>query len=187
MINKIKITDEMREHALIESKKRDSFIKHHFEVSHLSYDLRDQLGFLGEFACCELFGIDWRKNIRENYFTIDDYDLILNSKKIDIKTETVPLIYANKIISKTIHDNELYGRRLINSGQFNLLSKYDIVFFGLFIRDFLDYWYPIGYLESNIIKQNYPVTFKRPDGGNYPFPASPVPTSLLKNYKEILE
>ena len=40
MINKIKITDEMRKHALIESKKRDSFIKHHFEVSHLSYDLR---------------------------------------------------------------------------------------------------------------------------------------------------
>ena len=45
-------------------------IKHHSEVGHLSYEERDVLGFLGEFACCELLGINWKDNIRENYLTI---------------------------------------------------------------------------------------------------------------------
>lgn len=182
---KIKITDEMKNHAIIESKKRDAFIKHHFEVGHLTYEQRDQLGFLGEFACCELLGIDWKKNIRENYLTIDDYDLIINAKRIDIKTETVPNNYATKIINNTIKDDELYGRRLINKGQFGLLSKYDYVFFSLFIRENMDYWYPIGFIESQTIRNNFPVTYNRPDGGTYPFPASPVPTSLLKSYEKL--
>ena len=73
---KIAITDEMRTQAKIESQKRDAFIKHHFEVDHLSYQERDELGFLGEFACCVALGIDWRKNIRESYYSIDDFDFI---------------------------------------------------------------------------------------------------------------
>jgi hypothetical protein len=60
-MTRVKITDEMKTHSIIESKKRDAFINHHFEVSHMSYEQRDQLGFLGEFACCELLGIDWKK------------------------------------------------------------------------------------------------------------------------------
>jgi hypothetical protein len=184
-MTRIKITEEMKAHSIIESKKRDAFINHHFEVGHLSYEQRDQLGFLGEFACCELLGIDWKKNIRENYFTIDDYDLIINQKKIDIKTETIPSKYASKIINKTVLDNELYGRRLINKAQYSLLSKYDYVFFSMFIREDLDYWYPIGFIDSATIIKNYPATFNRPDGGNYPFPASPVPMSILKNYNEL--
>lgn len=135
---KIKITDEMRNQAKIESARRNAFIKHHFEVEHLTYQERDEIGFLGEFACCVGLGIDWKSNIRDNYYTIDDFDFNINNKKIDLKTETVPLNYANKIINKTISDNELYGRRLINKGQFSLLTKYDIVIFGLFIRDQMD-------------------------------------------------
>lgn len=177
---KIKITEEMRKQARIESSKRDAFIKHHFEVGHLSYQERDELGFLGEFACCVAIGIDWKSNIRENYYTIDDYDLIINNNRIDIKTETVPLTYAEKILNKTIKDNELYGRRLVNKGQFSLLSKYDIVIFGLFIRNNIDYWHSIGYIDTITIITKYPPTYKRPDGGNYPFPGCPVPTSILK-------
>jgi len=176
---KVKITNEMRTQARIESKKRNEFIKHHFEVGHLSFDERDQLGFLGEFACCEYLGIDWKSNIRDNYYTIDDFDFIIKNKKADVKTETVPFNYAQKILSKTINDNELYGRRLINKGQFNLLTKYDIVIFSLFIRNKMDYWYPIGYTDTKNIITNYPPTYNRPDGGNYPFPGSPVPTSIL--------
>lgn len=183
---KIKITDEMRSQAKIESQRRDAFIKHHFEVGHLTYQERDELGFLGEFACCVALGIDWKNNIRENYYTIDDFDFQINGKRIDLKTETVPLNYATKIINKTISDNELYGRRLINKGQFSLLSKYDIVIFGLFIRDQMDYWYPIGFTETNIIIEQYPPTFKRPDGGSYPFPGSPVPTSILKTLENLI-
>jgi hypothetical protein len=33
----------------------------------------------------------------------------------------------------------------INKGQFSLLSKYDIIILGLFNRDQMDYWFPIGF------------------------------------------
>ena len=184
---KIKITDEMVKYASDESKKRNPYIKHHFEVQHLSSDERDILGFLGEFACCELFDIDWKENIRENYLTIDDFDFKINNLKVDVKTETVPYNYAKKILDGSIDDNKLYGRRLINEGQFNLLKKYDIVLFGLFIRDRLNEWYPIGYIETKKILENYLPTFNRPDGGKYPFSASPVPTSILKPIKDLFE
>ena len=185
-MTRVTITEEMKRISLVEAKKRDDYIKHHFEVNHLSSTERDQIGFLGEFACCSLFDIDWKGNIRENYLTIDSYDLIINNKKIDVKTETVPEKYAKKIINGNIHDNELYGRRLINKDQFSLLFKYDLVIFGLFIRNKLDYWYPIGFLETKIIINNHPPTFKRPDGGNYPFSGSPVPTSTLKPITDLL-
>lgn len=183
---KVLISEEMRSRAVTESKKRDLYIKHHFEVSHLSSAERDQIGFLGEFACCELFNIDWRSNIRENYLSIDDFDFIHKDMKIDVKSETVPLKYANNIINSSIGDNNLYGRRLINKGQFNLLKKYDIILFGLFIREHPEYWYPIGYINTSIVLDNYPPTYVRPDGGKYPFPASPVPTSILKPITDLL-
>ena len=176
----------MEQQASIEAKRRDAHIKHHFEVGHLSYNERDKLGFLGEFACCSLLGINWKENIRDNYLTIDNYDVVIKGLKADVKTETVPLNYANKIINRTINDNGLYGRRLINKGQFGLLNKYDIVIFSLFIRNQLDFWYPIGYLETKTIISKYPPTYKRPDGGNYPFPGSPVPTSMLKPISNLL-
>jgi len=185
-LDQIAITDEMKKVSLVEAKKRDAHIQHHFEVNHASSTERDQIGFLGEFACCSLLNIDWKSNIRENYLTIDSYDLIINNNKIDVKTETVPINYAKKIIMRNIHDNELYGRRLINKGQFSLLSKYDLVIFGLFIRNQLDYWYPLGFLETNVIVNNYPPTLKRPDGGNYPFPGSPIPNSILKPIADLL-
>ena len=102
---------------------RISISEDHFEVNHLSYNERDELGFVGEFACCKFLGIDWKENIRDNYLTIDDFDFIVKIKKIDVKTETVPTKNAKKILRKEISDNELYGRRLINKGQFTLLQK----------------------------------------------------------------
>jgi hypothetical protein len=185
-IPRISITSEMRAQAKIESEKREKFIKHHFEVKHLSYNERDELGFIGEFACCKLLGIDWKKNIRDNYLTIDNYDFIIKNKRIDVKTETVPKEYAKKILRNKISDNELYGRRLINKGQFNLLKKYDIVIFSLFAREHLDYWFPIGYLETEFIIKNYPPTKERPDGGYYQFAGCPVPTSILKPITDLI-
>ena len=186
-IHKIDITFEMRKDAKAESKKRDKFIKHHFEVEHLTSSQRDEIGFIGEFACGELLGIDWKKNIRKDYKTIDDYDFIVDGNKIDVKTETVPVKYAKKILRKEILDNELYGRRLINQGQFNLLKKYDIVIFSLFAREHLDYWFPIGYIETEHIIKNYPPTINRPDGGKYPFSASAIPTSILKPISDLIK
>lgn len=183
---KIQISDEMKAQAKIEAQKRDAHIKHHFEVGHLSSEQRDELGFWGEFACSTALGQDWKKNIREDYLTIDSYDIIVNGKRIDVKTETVPEAFASKILSREIGDNKVYGRRLINKGQFDLLTKYDLVIFGLCIRESPDAWYPIGYIETKTIMDQYPPVYQRPDGGVYPFAASPVPTSLLKSFSDLL-
>lgn len=183
---KVKITEEMIEASKVESQRRNNYINHHFEVNHLSSQERDSVGFLGEFAGVSILGGDWKSNIRENYLTIDDYDIVVNGKKIDIKTETVPRKYALSIINKSINDDQLYGRRLINKNQLPLLEKYDYVFFGLFIREEMDYWYPIGIIDTQTILRDYPATIFRPDGNRYPFPGSPVPTSILKDYKIII-
>ena len=170
----------------LESKRRDPYIKHHFVVSHLTNDQRDSIGFLGEFACCELLGIDWKKNIRDNYYNIDDHDIIINNLKIDVKTETVPSIYAKSILKHTIKDDKPYGMRLINKGQFELLNKYDFVIFGLFVRGKLDYWYPIGCIDASTVINSYKPTYLKPYGGRYPFPASRVPNSMLKTISSLL-
>lgn len=180
------IDAEMKKFAKKESQRRDAYIEHHFEVNHLNYSQRDELGFLGEFACCKLFKIDWKKNIRANYLTIDDYDFIVKGLKVDVKTETVPLRYAKKILERTIDDDKLYGRRLINKNQLPLLTKYDIVIFSLFIRNAYSKWYPIGYLETEYILKSFKATKQRPDGGYYPFSAAPVKTSALKNIEDLL-
>ncbi|MEC4114957.1 hypothetical protein VSO92_12675 [Myroides pelagicus] len=183
---RIFISPEMKEMALKESQRRDAYIKHHFEVNHFTGVERDSVGFCGEFAAVELLGGNWQTNIRENYHTIDDFDIILNGKKIDVKTETVPRKNALKIINKSIQDDELYGRRLINKNQLALLGKYDYVLFGLFIREEMDYWYPIGIIDTKTVLDKYPATIYRPDGNRYPFPGSPIPTSILSDYKILL-
>lgn len=182
----IQITDEMQAQALIEAERRAPHIIHHFEVGHMAPQQRDIIGFLGEFACCSLFNIDWRSNIRDNYLTIDNFDFIINGLKVDVKTETVPFNFIDRIINKKINDNGAYGRRLINEGQFNLLNKYDIVVFGLFDRENFNTWYPIGYLETNKILNNFTPTLNKPYGGEYPSPASPIPNSILKPISDLI-
>ncbi len=180
-IKYIEVTDDMLIAAEKEAKKRNPHIKHHFEVSHLSSEDRDVLGFLGEFCACDLFGIDWIKNIRDNYETIDSQDGFINNLAFDVKTETIPEPYFTQVVNLTIEDDELYGRRLITKGQVNLLHKYDIVIFGAFKRNDYTKWYPIGYLETATILQNYSASGKRPDGGSYPIPGMPIKTSELKD------
>lgn len=176
----IPIDEEMRAAAKVEAARRDPHITHHFEVPHLTYEQRDEVGFCGEFACCKYLGIDWKSNIRKNYFTVDDCDLIYKGKKIDIKTETVPKVYAEKILAGNIIDDHLYGRRLISEKQFAALHKYNLVIFGMLIREGLDKWFPIGFLNTDNILQNYKPSIIRPDGGRYRTPAAPVKTSVLK-------
>lgn len=176
----------MWKQAGIEAKRREEYIKHHFEVSHLSSDERNRLGFVGEFACCTALGIDWHQNIRKDYYTIDDRDLVIREKKVDVKTETIPAATAPKIINGTIRDNEPYGCRLVNEKQRVLLPKYDLVIFGFCIRETKDYWYPIGYIEASLIYSKYPPTLDTPYGSHYSQSACRVPTSVLKPIEELL-
>ena len=82
----IDITNEMKAAAKQEANRRDQYIKHHFEVEHLSYQERDEIGFLGEFACSCLLKLNWKTNIRDNYFTIDDFDIQYKSNRIQLKS-----------------------------------------------------------------------------------------------------
>lgn len=185
----IKITEEMKRYALIEANKRDPYIKHHFNVEHLSDIDRDIIGFLGEFACCEMFGLNWKNNIRDNYLTIDCGDIKSGNLIFDVKTETLPNKYPNryfhKVFNRLIDDDSPYGRRLIVEGQVELLKKYDIVIFGAFVRDRYDKWYSLGYLETDYILKNYEVTKNTPFGGKYPEAALPIKTSDLKDINNI--
>ena len=185
MIN-VNITNEMREAAERDANRRDPYINHHFEVSHFTSLQRDIVGFLGEFSACTLFNINWKENIRSNYLVPDNGDITKNSLIFDVKTETLPSKYLNKLLNNSIDDNEIYGRRLINSDQVKLLSNYDIVIFGAMDRNNLNSWYPIGYLYTSYILNNYTVTYTRPDGGQYPFAALAIKTSNLLPIENLL-
>lgn len=184
----ITITNEMRTRAVLEAEKRNPYIKHHFNVEHLTDKDRDIIGFLGEFACCEYLGIDWKNNIRENYLTIDDGDIKSGNMIFDVKTETLPNDYPHRyfhnVFNRIIDDDKPYGRRLIVEGQVGLLEKYDIVIFGAFVRDKYDKWYALGYLETSFILKNYCVTKKTPFGSEYPEAALAIRTSDLKNVND---
>ena len=175
----------MREYARTEGHRRENYIVHHFGVNHLSPEETDQIGFLGEFACCELLGINWRNNIRENYYSIDSGDITLidphngNTIVVDVKTETIPQPYFDDVINRRINDDDVYGRRLINNRQLNLLNHYDYVIFGGFVRDSYNTWYPFGYLEADRIIEQYEATDVSPFGGRYLSPAAPIKTSDL--------
>lgn len=80
----------------------------------------------------------------------------------------------------TIDDDAIYGRRLYSEGQFNLLKKYDVVVFGLTIREENNAWYPIGFISARDIQTHYTPTRFRPDGGRYPSPGAPIRTSELR-------
>lgn len=179
------ITEGMKIVAGDEAEKREPYINHHFNPQHLSSLERNKIGFVGEFCACEILGINWKDNIRKSYLDIDSGDGVCKKGIYDVKTETVPKRYAEKILNHTIKDDEIYGRRLINGGQVSLLSKYDIVIFGLIIREKKDKWYPLGWLKTDYILKNYLPTYSRPDGGTYPFQALPIKTSDLKPIEQL--
>ena len=131
----IKITDEMRKTAIRESKKRNTYINHHFELDYMTGEERDKISFLGEFACKECMGLDWKKGIRENYKTADHGDILLPNTTIDIKTETIPYEILMRLVKGKIGDDEPYGRRLITENQIPLLENYDYIVWGAFPRD----------------------------------------------------
>lgn len=190
---KIEITEDMYNRAVIESKKRNPYINHHFELGYFSGEKRDLIGFLGEFACCKMFGIDWRENIRDNYYSIDNGDIVLNGNIIDVKTETLPFAFLQKLLTGTINDDKPYGRRLINNEQIPLLRKYSAVIFGAFSREdcqnnkFPHIWYALGYAYVNEDLCRYSATKRTPFGTEYPTPVIPYKTSELRDVCELIK
>lgn len=203
----IKITNEMFEAAKTEAEKRESQgqIDHHFSLEYMSDWDRNVLGFLGEFAGREALGFDWRKGIREDYWTPDDGDIIFEQQVVDIKTETIPDAYFQNIIRRKFSDdgNEAcrlsiddvpYGRRLICEDQVDLLPKYHYVLWCAFNREKYEAWirkghptgndlpecFVLGYRDAAHIMSHYQVQSEKPYGtGKYPVPCLAVRTSEL--------
>lgn len=132
----IEITQEMFDAATQEVARRGGYLNPHFNLDYLDEQTRQIIGFLGEFACQEHLGIDWRDNIRDDYLVADDYDFIFNNQRVDVKTETIPTEHTlNQVINRTISDDAAYGRRLIHQNQFrNNVPNYDYILFGCFLR-----------------------------------------------------
>lgn len=174
----IQITQDMLFAAHNEVSRRNNYLNPHFNLGYMNEMTRQIIGFLGEFACQEYLGINWRANIRQDYLRADDYDFIHRGQRVDIKTETLPkqeiLISVSQ---RTINDNVAYGRRLITQAQYPLLQHYDLVMFGAILRPknpsqwnpVGHYWYPIGMVTSQHILNNY-----RPPC-NMPFNNQPYP------------
>lgn len=178
----IQITDEMREAAGREAARRHPNINHHFELEYMSGEQRDIVGFLGEFACKEFLGLDWRRGIRENYDTIDSGDILQANIVVDIKTETIPKDILMKLIRGEVGDDQPYGRRLINQEQIPLLEHYDYVAWGAFSRGMNNgLWFSLGYLETAFILQNYRPTLDTPFGTHYNEPCINIRQSQLKS------
>lgn len=197
MDNFIEITEEMFLSAKKEVLRREPNLNPHFTLSYLPEKDRQIIGFLGEFACCEYFGIDWRKNIRDDYDFADTFDLKIPSLRgdkiysVDVKTETIPTPEIfKKVVTRTIEDDKPYGRRLITEFQFlNNLDNYDYVIFGAFLRPNSVSnnwspvglkWYLIGCISKEEIKKNYTVTKRTPFGTFYLVECVNIKTSDLK-------
>lgn len=181
----VHITESMRQRAALEADRREPFIEHHFEVDHMAGNERNIVGFLGEFACCECLGIDWQNNIRDNYLTIDSGDIHIGNLVIDVKTETIPGHYCDRVVERTIDDDVTYGRRLINEEQVPLLDHYDYVIFGAFKRGDLSTWYPIGCIRTRKALNEYTIATDSPNGIHYPKPGLPIRTSDLHDISMI--
>lgn len=182
------ITQDMADRAIYETQRRGNHLHPHFDLPYLDEPTRLAIGFLGEFACCQLLGIDWEKNIRENYNRADEYDFIYRNKRCDVKTETLPTKeILDKVIERKIKDDVPYGRRLIHENQFNNnLPHYDVIIFGCFLRPDGNgwnpvgaAWYPIGAIKSTVVMRDYVPTIVTPYGSEYREPCVNVRTSQL--------
>lgn len=182
---KVPITDEMREVALRESKKRHPHLMQD-NFSGTTIEEKDSTGFFGEFACGWIFFGDWTHTIRDDYRKPDNGDFVLGQYVVDVKTESVPTNKLDEVVKRTIDDDIPYGRRLYCSRQARQLPKKDIILFGAVDRDNPDHWYGLGWVTARHILDNYKPTKETPWGGQYHTENFNVRTSELQPMDELV-
>lgn len=161
MNNFIPFTQEMIDESLIQSRKREEHINHYFESDVMDGETRNQVGFLGEFACCVALGLDWKANIRSDYLTPDHGDLILDGKKIDVKTNT----HDSRFIPP--HEKYPQGHFLVTEKQRSRLGGYDFIVNGAIDRAKMDGWYPVGFISTKELKSLPTATHHSITGNKY--------------------
>jgi len=191
----IKITPEMLQESKKQTDIREVDINHHFAHPNLTTEQANQIGFLGEFAACVFFEKDWKENIREDYKTIDSFDIMLRNARIDVKTESVGSTIFEKLKKfkentrkpdgqqLIIEDDIPYGRRLINGGQRWGIKDKNVILFGAVDRDSikkdgeyltgLSGWLPLGYITTNNVLE-YEIITQKPYQAKKPDYLTPV-------------
>jgi len=174
----IPFTQEMIDESSAQSMKRERFIKHHFESDVMSSDVRNQVGFLGEFACCVALGLDWKKSIRENYDAPDHFDIIFRGKRIDVKTQVTP----TKFLIPQRHF-------LVSETQKEHIKLSDYIVSGAISREKMNGWHPIGYAPTEVLDQIEAVTHHSVSGTKYYTKTIEIPIEkfqplggLMENY-----
>lgn len=178
-----KITNDMLIGAEKISPQRENYIRHHFTTKHYNTEMTNKIGYLGEFACAEMFGLDWQKIVKVNKKS-DDYDLLIGNFKIDVKTDTVPTDFFLKLINGTLTKTERYYERWIHESQYEFLDKYDVMLFGVIERNSFNAWHPIGWITTENIIKNYPPTTNPPHSNHK---SSKIPVNVLnRNIMQLL-
>ncbi len=157
----IPFTQEMIDESLIQSRKREQYINHYFESDVMDSETRNQVGFLGEFACCVALGLDWKANIRSDYLTADHGDLVLDGKKIDVKTNT----HDSRFIPP--HEKYPQGHFLVTEKQRSRLGDYDFIVNGAIDRAKMDGWHPVGFISTKELKSLPTATHHSITGNKY--------------------
>ena len=186
---KIKITEDIFNIAFSLSKLRQDNFTNRFTTKKLKNRLNDDpvlaqniegvVGYIGDMCAAILLGLD-PLNIMKN-MVIDTHlltqrdkcDIVYNGHRIDVKTEFYPKHKFSSVINKTIAKNETYGCRLINEKQFRENSD------EINPRK-ANYWYAIGWISKNKIKEIAPKpSLFSPAGAKLWTPAHCVPNENL--------
>ncbi|MBX0311517.1 MAG: hypothetical protein JHC31_07025 [Sulfurihydrogenibium sp.] len=158
------------------------------------------IGYLGDIACAIFLGIDPKRVIIDMIYSTnclthrDEYDLIYNGLKIDVKMEDYGRFH-DKVLNDTIRSDELYGNRLINKAQWEENSKkIDIYVFGTFEKPFsysyqldkVESVYLVGFVEKSEIEE---MEFSdiTPAGGRLYTPAKIIPHEKLNHMNKLKE
>lgn len=152
----IEITERMSVKAKEWTNKKMPHIVQHFIQKRIGKQESIYMSMLGEIAFCDMMDIDWINMKRD--FAKPDIDAITNKgARVEVKTYSVPSPYFEKLVTNRLENDDLYGMCLINGNQTFELKVCDFVFFGVFPEYDYSFWYPIGYMSTKQIRENYSV------------------------------
>jgi hypothetical protein len=176
--NFIPFTQEMIDASVMQASKRNPHIKHHFESATMDGEIRDQVGFLGEFACCEALGLSWQENIRSSYSVPDNCDILFSGKKIDVKTSIAP--------ERFVPPNHTRGFLMVAEAQREHVLKSDYIVSGIIDKEKMNGWYPVGFAPTSIINGIKPVTHHSVSGTKYVTPTIEINYSKLQTVEVLM-
>jgi len=163
----------------------------------LKKDIEGVYGYLGDICCCIWLGIDPKEELRTMILDTDllshrdEYDLLYNGWRTDVKTEIYPDEKLEKAIRKQLLEKETYGCRLININHYlENSNSVDIYLFATIDNKdprVAKNWIPIGWIYKEEVAQICPEPKGySPSGARLWTKAYIIPNSKLRDLKELV-